>query len=453
VHADRADRVVDPDPVDEDDRDDHQQPGEGADDDGHQARHRVRAGGDADQPGEHAVGDHRDVPRAGPQADEQPGGGAAGATGQRRGHDHDPDRLGVELEDRAAVEAEPAEEQQQGAERHERDRVAGDRPRLAGAGVELADPGPEDGGGHERRDAAGHVHDGGAGEVLEAELGDPAATPGPRADHRVDQGGHHGRDDDVGTELHPLGDGAGHDRRRGGGEHRLEGEVDLQRVAGLGHVVRGGGEEEAVGAEQPRGLGAVHQAPPDRVVGQHPDRDGHEVLADDVRDVLAAGQPGLEHREAGVHDEHQHGREHQVQHGGGDDQVVDAHPVLCVGGSGQQHERRRHPPDLEGSLHVTVLPDVLVAEVERRRLGKLTRGSATVTDRYGRGRYGRAISLPLIVGFGRVSSFQEVAGCRSGSRWDSSPPASATSTATSRRCSRPGARRPRSARTWSCSPS
>ena len=55
-----------------------------------------------------------------------------------------------------------------------------------------------------------------------ADVVQPAAAPGPVADDRIDQRGHEHAVDHVGGKAGPFGHGAGDDRRRGCGEHRLE---------------------------------------------------------------------------------------------------------------------------------------------------------------------------------------------------------------------------------------
>ena len=96
---------------------------------------------------------------------------------------------------RRGVEAEPAEQQDERAEHGHRDVVAGQRPGLAVRAV-LADAGTEHDGAGQRGHAAHGVHDAGAGEVdvaeaeveVVAELAQPAAAPGPRAEERVVDG-------------------------------------------------------------------------------------------------------------------------------------------------------------------------------------------------------------------------------------------------------------------------
>ena len=52
---------------------------------------------------------------------------------------------------------------------------------------------------------------------------------------------------------------------------------------------------------------------PHQRVAHQADADDHHVLEQDVRGVLALGQTGFEGRKAQVHDEHQHGGDHDPQ--------------------------------------------------------------------------------------------------------------------------------------------
>ena len=49
------------------------------------------------------------------------------------------------------------------------------------------------------------------------------AAPGPGADNRVDDRGQHNDEDEERPQLHPFGQGAGHNRGRGGHEHHIAG--------------------------------------------------------------------------------------------------------------------------------------------------------------------------------------------------------------------------------------
>ena len=72
---------------------------------------------------------------------------------------------------------------------------------------------------HERGDAGVDVHDGAAGEVERAHLGEPAAAPDPVRDRAVDDERPERDEHDVGGEAHALDDGAG-DQRRGDDRER-----------------------------------------------------------------------------------------------------------------------------------------------------------------------------------------------------------------------------------------
>ena len=94
--------------------------------------------------------------------------------------------IGVHAHGGSAVEAEPAEPQDEHAQRGEGQVVAQDGPGLAVLAV-LADAGPKDLGADQRADAADHVHGSGTGEVVEAQLSQPAAAPDPVAGDGVDE--------------------------------------------------------------------------------------------------------------------------------------------------------------------------------------------------------------------------------------------------------------------------
>ena len=197
-------------------------------------------------------------------------------------------------------------------QRRERQAVAGDGAcGQPGAVLHvLADAGADDHGADQAQPAAGGMDDGGAGEVGEAgaDVVQPAAAPGPVADDRIDQRGHEHAVDHVGGKAGPFGHGAGDDRRRGCGEHRLEqpeGEVGSIAGPGRGEV----GQEEVAAAEQAGLAGPEHEGVADGPERQHADGEVHEVLHQDVGRVLGAGEARFEHREAGLHQEDQDGRE------------------------------------------------------------------------------------------------------------------------------------------------
>ena len=136
-------------------------------------------------------------------------------------------------EGRGGVEAEPAEQQDERAQHGHRDVVAGQRTRLAVL-AELADARTEHDGAGQRGDAADGVHDARAGEVdvavapahRVAQLGQPAAAPGPGAEQRVVDGPAEQAPDHEALPLPPLGHGAGRDGGHGVHErHHVEEEA------------------------------------------------------------------------------------------------------------------------------------------------------------------------------------------------------------------------------------
>ena len=73
------------------------------------------------------------------------------------------------------------------------------------------------------------MYDGRACEVVETQIREPAAAPGPMAFNRVNDGGDEDGDDYVESELGALGHTTGYD---GGGsctEHRLEEQCAFSR--------------------------------------------------------------------------------------------------------------------------------------------------------------------------------------------------------------------------------
>ena len=145
----------------------------------------------------------------------------------------------AESELRATVEPKPAEPEDEDAKRHRR-HVGGRRRLDAAVGAELALPRADDESTGKGRPAAGRMHDGGAGEILEAHLVEPALAPRPGADHGIDEGGQQRDVDKERPELHPFGQCAGDDRGGRRHEHHLEEPIGHGGVAAL-HDGLGGG--------------------------------------------------------------------------------------------------------------------------------------------------------------------------------------------------------------------
>ncbi len=134
---------------------------------------------------------------------------------------------------------------------------------------------------------------------------------------------------DEGRELPPLGEDARRNRRRGVHEHHLEEEVGEdgggvvhagKEEPGVAHQVpampaegdadrlgEGGGVRRlAQGEHGPEAAGLNREA--DRPVRHHRDAVDHEVHGGGVRGILGAGEAGLDHREAELHQHDQEAR-------------------------------------------------------------------------------------------------------------------------------------------------
>ncbi len=314
VYRDGTDRIIDLHAIEGDDGVDHQGTGEGADQAGEQRAGGGRVGGNGDQAAEGAVEDHGEIRLApGELADQQ----GADHTGGRGGVGVDEDGAdggGVsgagERELGAAVEAEPAHPQDQGAQGRQRQVGAGDGVDLALLAI-FATTGAEQQHGGEGSGGARHVHDAGAREVGEARLFQEAAAPGPEAFHGVDEAGHHHAEQQEGPELHALGHRPGDDGGGGRHEDHLEEEVGVQGVA---RVVRLAAHQAAK-ARQPAAGGVVHVHDVVTDQQEHDAGDGIEqdVLGQDLGGVLGADQAGLQHGEPGGHPHDQHAGDQQVE--------------------------------------------------------------------------------------------------------------------------------------------
>src|SRR5262249_22966900 len=142
------------------------------------------------------------------------------------------------------------------------------------------------------------VHDAGTGEVhvRTAERGvlqleEPATTPGPVAEDRVDEGTDQEAPDDEGLPRPTLSHGAREDRRGGVHEHHLEEEQDRDA-----RVERLRAEEEALVAEEPPGRLTDGDR---RLLVEHTDA-GAEVpgAADPTEHDREAADPEADHAQA-----------------------------------------------------------------------------------------------------------------------------------------------------------
>ena len=206
----------------------------------------------------------------------------------------------------AGVETEPAQPENEAADRDQCQVVSGDIAWLAVL-IESPQPRTEYDDTGERDPAARRVNHRGAGEIDEAHLGQPArafveTAPCPATEHRIDDRTDDHRTDDVGREARPLRHRAAGDGHGCGSEHHLEQHECV--LAGARLI-----EHEVIRTEPTTDVGAEHQAVTDDPERQRTQTQVEVVLHDDVDGVLAARHAALEQRETGLHEQHQCSRD------------------------------------------------------------------------------------------------------------------------------------------------
>ena len=285
-------------------------------------------GGDADETGEDAVAHGDQVPDVVQRVVQNHGGNATTGGGERRGDGGTRDDASVigdaafirdEGELRARVEAVPAEPEDEGAEDDERGGVTWHRVH-ATVGSKATGARTDDPRAHQTGDTASQVNDARSGEIEHAATGEkfspPVASyrpprteptlsrPAPVHDDRVDKRAEKEGVAEVRLELGAFRDGARHDRRRRGGKRPLE------QVRG-DVVIRGNPlhrkvsvTDERVHASSFAGLTkskAVAQIEP----RQRANAGVEHVFNQNILRVLASHRSSAQHREAGLHEEHQ----------------------------------------------------------------------------------------------------------------------------------------------------
>ena len=250
--------------------------------------------------------DRRHLAAAG-EVEQEPDEQRAGRGQQRVGERQHAGVAGREAA--AAVEAEPAEPQQPGAEQHV-DRVVR-KQRLAS--VVLA--GADDERRRQRREARAHLDGHAAGEVQRPLLHQPATAERPVRHHGIDEHRPERGEHEKRAEAHPLDDGARDERGRDDAERRLEGEEDevrdrraIARIeADVGHEgVAEAAEDLPVAVEGQR---IADERPGDRRDGER--RDAHHER---VQGVLRAHEARVEEPEADRHEQDERRRD---EHPGG----------------------------------------------------------------------------------------------------------------------------------------
>ena len=275
--------------VEEFHREDAEHTGDDADDGGAEGVHHIAAGGDGDQTCQGAVEGKGDIgfavahPAGDEGRDGSEGGGHVGVEADEAGGDH-----GIvtgHADGGAAVETEPAKPQDKDAQGHGGEVVAGDGAGLAVLAV-FADAGAQHPGAQAGGDAAHEVDGRGTGEIMEAQLGKPAAAPDPVAGDGVDDEADGRRVDAVGAELGALGHGAGDDGGGGSAEHRLEHYVDPQRQAA---EIVAAPDERVKPADEGAGAGEHHTEAHQPEAGCA-DTKIHHILHQNIAGVFGTGQ-------------------------------------------------------------------------------------------------------------------------------------------------------------------
>ena len=203
----------------------------------------------------------------------------------------------------SAVETEPAEPEDENAQRHSHHVVAGNGFYLSFP-VVLADSGAQHPGAQTGNDTAHVVHDRTSGEVMESQTGKPAAAPGPVPADRIDQKGNSRGISAVGLEIGPLCHGSRDDGRGCRAEDRLEDHIAPERhglwndrvpcpVKSPDHGIQT--------ADQRRGA-SEHESEADQPVAGCSDTEIHHIFHQDISGVLGPGQTCFTEREARLHE-------------------------------------------------------------------------------------------------------------------------------------------------------
>lgn len=271
-----------------------QEPNHGGEPDAHVPRRRR----DAHQPSNRALAGPHDAEAAlvPDVVDQDP------ADGARRGG-----RVGVEggvhgaharIEGGAAVEAEPAEPDEHGAEEDERRVVRLAVRPVAGAPPALAQHQRV----RQRGPAAGNVHGAAAGKVERGQRVQPAAgVPGPAGDGAVDDGGPPEAEDERGHDAAALKGAAHHDLHRAGAEEELVQAEDDVRDGGVADA-RGGDDVLQAEVGEVADKGARGAAVGQGEAPEHPLEGGHggdhEGLEEEGEGGLATGHAAVQEADA-----------------------------------------------------------------------------------------------------------------------------------------------------------
>ena len=279
----------------------HDDAGDDADHGRADSVHAGAARRDRDQSGQRGVEAHGDVrlsvllPRKQHTGDR--------GHGRRDGRRSENARHLVNVRRSRAVEAVPGEPEDEAAQRAERHRVSRDGVGGHGAVRVLrifADARAEDRRADQRGQAAHHVDHAGAGEVDEAEPAQPAAAPDPAGLDRIDDEADDRGVQAVSGKLRPLRHGARHDGGRRRAEHELEDERRPVEALKIEEHIPVRPADQSEDAVLPH-----HQAVAEQEEHHRSNAEVHQVFHNNVARVLGAGEAGLHHGEAALHEKHE----------------------------------------------------------------------------------------------------------------------------------------------------
>jgi hypothetical protein len=157
------------------------------------------------------------------------------------------------------------------------------------------------------------VDDGGAGEIVETQLVEPAAAPFPGTGDRVQKGDQYGGIEHEVVEFDALGYGSRDDSGGGGGEHRLEDEI---RPIGITWIIDRGQfsytfrcvkAERAIDGQKTVEIARIHGIKTSEGVSDEAYRYNEKVFEENVDCILLSRQAGFQGSKAQVHDEDQDG--------------------------------------------------------------------------------------------------------------------------------------------------
>ena len=315
VDGNRAHRVVYlGDVIEELHAEHHEDARDEADEEGAEGADGIAACGNGDQPRQRTVQRHGNIRLAvaHPCKYHRRAGGDGG--GKVRVDAHEARKaghfVGGNRDGGAAVEAEPAEPEDEHAQRGGGQIVAGDGARLA-VFIVFADARPKHPRTQQRRSAADEMYGGGACKIMkrDGQRGKPASAPDPVAGDGVYQQADGCRVHAVGLEVCALGHRTGNDGGRRCAEDRLEDDIDPDGDAKRGFQCGIIAADKEIQPADERPGARKHQPEADEPITGCADAEIHHVLHQDIAGIFRAGKPCFTKRETRLHEVHEKGRD------------------------------------------------------------------------------------------------------------------------------------------------